>query len=165
MMKRDQSQGADLYSYDVFQILLDYEINRSQRYPSPLTLLDIFIIPPPGQTPELRQAMDSAVASMLNSHLRSADIPARKGDQYLILLPTTDEKGGRSVCARLLYIFKNLPSEETKLTFNLAAYIGLASHHGGPDLSGDILVQQAASALNHTRQQNIPAYAAYSDIQ
>lgn len=163
-MISNPSHSNELYSQDVFHILLEYEVNRSQRYPTPLTLLDILIVPA-AQTPVIQQAVDTAIAFTLNSNLRSADIAARMGNQYLILLPTTDEKGGRSVCERLLSKFKNLMSGETGADFNFTAFIGLASHHGGIDLSGDILLQQAASALNHLRLQGgAPAYTAYSDI-
>lgn len=162
-MKRDLSQGIELYSKDVFQVLMDYELNRSKRYPSPLSLMDMWLMPSE-QTQAIQQAFDSAVTSMLNLHLRSADIPAKIDDQYLILLPTTDEIGGRAVCERILSIFKGLIRTENNFTFSVSTFIGLATHSGGPDLSGDALMQQAAAALKHARQQGLSTYTIYSDI-
>jgi len=163
-MKRDSSSNIQLYNRDVFEILLEYEINRSQRYPSPVCLLDILIIPSQ-QTTESQPVIDAEISAQLNSHLRSADIPAKIGNQYLILLPTTDERGGRSVCERILAVFKGLLSSKTGTTFSVSVFIGLAYHPGRADLSSAILKQQAASALKHAHQQGLPTYTVYSDIQ
>jgi predicted signal transduction protein with EAL and GGDEF domain len=162
-MKKDLPNKIQLYNREVFDVLFEYEINRSQRYPNSISLLNIMIIPGE-ENPEIQEAMDSEISTLLNTHLRSADIPAKTGDQYLILLPITDENGGRSVCERLLSVFKGLIRSETGITFSVSAYIGLAFHPGGIGLSSTILIQQAASALKHARQQGLPTYTAYSDI-
>ena len=162
-MKKDSSNDFQLYNRDVFNVLLDYEITRSQRYPSPISLLNIMIIPNQ-PTPEIQQVIDAEVSTKLNSHLRSADIPAKIGEQYLILLPTTDEAGGRTVCERILSIFKGLLITDTGITFSVSVFIGHAFHQGGANLSSDILMQQAVSAMNHAHQQGIPTYTTFSDI-
>jgi PleD family two-component response regulator len=163
-MKIDPSNEIQLYNREVFEVLLEYEINRSQRYPSPISLLNVLIIPSQ-QAPKSQQTMDAEISAQLNSHLRSADIPTKLGDQYLILLPTTDERGGRSVCERILSVFKGLLRSETGAMFSVSVFIGIAFHPGGADLSSAILKQQAASALKHAHQQGLSTYTAYSDIQ
>jgi PleD family two-component response regulator len=163
-MKRDSSNNIQLYNRDVFEVLLEYEMNRSQRYPSPICLLNI-LISPGRQTTENQQTMDAEISAQLNSHLRSADIPAKIGDQYLVLLPTTDERGGRAVSERILSVFKGLLRSEAGITFSVSVFIGLAFHPGGADLSSAILNQQAASALKHAHHQGLPTYTVYSDIQ
>jgi GGDEF domain-containing protein len=163
-MKRDPSSKIQLYNREVFEVLMEYEMNRSQRYPNPICLLNI-LISPNRQAAELQQAMDTEISAQLNSHLRSADIPAKIGDQYLVLLPTTDEHGGRAVCERTLSVFKGLLRSEAGTTFSVSAFIGLAFHPGGADLSSTILKQQAASALKHAHRQGLPTYTVYSDIQ
>lgn len=163
-MKKDVAQGMMLYSWDVFKILLDYEVNRSQRYPNPLTLLDLFIEPKP-LSPEIAQAAQSNIAFLLNSHLRSADIPAHFKDDYFILLPITDEVGGRAVCERMLSIFKGPFATEHGESYTLSARIGLTTSLGGADLSAEILIQQASSALKHARAQNSKLYISYSEIK
>ena len=162
-MKRDSSNNIQLYNREVFEILLEYEMNRSQRYPSPICLLNILMIPGQ-QTPKNQQAMDAEISAQLNSHLRSADIPAKIEDQYLVLLPTTDERGGRAVCERILSVFKGLLRSEAGTTFGVSVFIGLAFHPGGADLSSAILKQQASSALKHAHLQGLPTYTVYSDI-
>jgi diguanylate cyclase (GGDEF)-like protein len=163
-MKRDASNDIQLYNREVFEVLLEYEMNRSQRYPSPICLLNIMIIPSQ-QTPEGQQAIDAEISAQLNSHLRSVDIPAKIGDHYLVLLPTTDECGGHAVCERVLSVFKGLLRSEAGTTFSVSVFIGIAFHPGGADLSSAILNQQAASALKHAHQQGLSTYTAYPNIQ
>jgi diguanylate cyclase (GGDEF)-like protein len=163
-MKRESSSNIQLYNQEVFEVLLEYEMNRSQRYPSPICLLHISINAS-RQTTEHQQAIDAEVSAQLNAHLRSVDIPAKIGDQYLVLLPTTDERGGRTVCERLLSVFKGLFHSGAGITFSISTFIGLAFHPGGADLSSAVLNQRAASALKHARQQGLPTYTVYSDIQ
>lgn len=163
-MKRESSNNIQLYNREVFEVLLEYEMSRSQRYPSPVCLLNISISPGQ-QTAEIQKVMDAEIATLLNSHLRSVDVPAKIGDQYLVLLPTTDESGGRTVCERVLAIFKGLLRSEAGTTFSVSVFIGLASHPGGADISSAILTQQATDALKHALQQGLPTYTTYSDIQ
>ena len=163
-MKRDESKNLELYSPEVFQILMEYEINRSRRYPSPLSLLNVIILPD-GQNPAVQDALDAAISNMINIHLRSADIPSKRNDQFLILLPTTHEQGGRAVCERLLSMFKGLVHTESGVAFRATVFIGLASHPGGGDISPEILLQQAAAALKHARTQGISTYSVYSEIK
>jgi GGDEF domain-containing protein len=163
-MKRESSNSIQLYNREVFEVLLEYEMSRSQRYPSPVCLLNISISPGQ-QTAEIQKVMDAEIATLLNSHLRSVDVPAKIGNQYLVLLPTTDEGGGRTVCERILAIFKGLLRSEAGTTFSVSVFIGLAFHPGGVDISSAVLIQQAAAALKHALQQGLPTYTVYSDIQ
>ena len=163
-MKKDPSNDIQLYNREVFEVLLEYEINRSQRYPSPVCLINLLIIPSQ-QTSESQQAMEVEISAQLNSHLRTVDIPTKIGDLYLILLPTTDERGGRSVCERILSVLKGLLRSEAGVMFSVSVFIGIAFHPGGADLSSIVLKQHAASALKHAHQQGLPTYTAYSDIQ
>jgi GGDEF domain-containing protein len=163
-MKKDPSNEIQLYNREVFDVLMEYEITRSQRYPNRICLMNILIIPDP-LAAESQQAMDVEISAQLNLHLRSADIPAKIEDHYLVLLPTTDERGGRAVCERILSVFKGLLRSEAGTTFSVSVFIGLSFHPGGTDLSSAILKQQASSALKHAHQQGLPTYTVYSDIQ
>lgn len=162
-MKRDDAQGMTLYSWDVFKILLDYEVNRSQRYPNPLTLLNMAVETAPN-TPEIARAAEANIAVLLNSRLRSADIPAHFKDDYFILLPITDEPGGRAVCERMLSIFKGPFATERGESYTLTLRIGMTTNLGGGNLSSEILIQQASSALKHARAQSSKVYVSYSEI-
>jgi hypothetical protein len=159
-MKNDPSHGTMLYSWDVFKILLDYEVHRCQRYPGPLSLLDM-IVESKEQPPDVIQAN---VATILNSHLRSADVPARFQDEFFVLLPGTSESGGRAVCERLLSLFEGPFPVEPGKSYSLSARMGLTTHPGGPDLAAEVLLQQASSALKHTRSQDLKRYVLYSEL-
>jgi hypothetical protein len=162
---KDISEGMTLYTWDVFKILLDYEVNRSRRYPSPLSLIDISLESNP-ISPEAIEAAETKIASLLNSHLRSADIPAHFNHDYFVLLPTTNESGGRAVCERLLSVFKtDLLTEQEGAFPSLSAYMGLATNLGGPDLSAEILIQQAGSALKHALAESSKNYVSYSELK
>ncbi|MBI3739638.1 MAG: diguanylate cyclase [Chloroflexi bacterium] len=162
-MKKDDAQGMTLYSWDVFKILLDYEVNRSQRYPNPLTLLDMSIEPQPN-TPEIVKAAETNIAVLLNSRLRSADIPAHFKEDYFVLLPITDEPGGRAVCERMLSIFKGPFATEHGEPYTLSVRIGLTTSLGGSNLSAEVLIQQASSALKNALSQSSKLYVSYSDL-
>ena len=162
-MKRDDSQGMTLYSWDVFKILLDYEVNRSQRYPNPLSLLNMTIESQPN-TPEIARAAEAQIAVLLNTRLRSADIPAHFKEDYFVLLPTTDESGGCAVCERMLSIFKGPFTAESGESYTLALRIGLTTSLGGSNLSAEVLIQQASSALKNARSQSSKLYVSYSDL-
>jgi hypothetical protein len=139
-----------IYGEDAFRILMDYEIIRTIRYPTPISLIYLEMTPhaSDGETP--RSAF-SIFETTINLHLRLVDIPARYGTGYLILLPATNEAGARTLCERLLAIFeKEFETEEGKaVTFSLQ--IGVASHNGGPTLMKEILIQTAETSLQQSR--------------
>jgi hypothetical protein len=58
-----------LYREDVFQILMDYEILRAIRYPTPLSLIYLEMTPHAsgGKTP---RSASTIFETALNSHLR-----------------------------------------------------------------------------------------------
>ena len=149
-MKKTILRKDQLYSEDVFQILMDYEIIRSIRYPTPLSLIYLEMTPhaSDGKTP---QSASFIFETVFNSRLRSVDIPTRHGKGYLILLPATNEVGARVVCERLLAIFdKEFETKEGK-SVKFSLQIGVASHNGGPTLMKESLLQTAKSGLQQSR--------------
>jgi len=162
-MKRLLSSGDELYSDDVFWVLLDYEVTRSQRYPGALTLLHIETTPSASDTSLIRAAT-SIFNSALNSHLRSADISTGNGKTYRILLPTTDEQGGRAVCERLLSIFRQRFESKEGEAIIFSINIGMASHPGGATLSREELLDQAEKALRKAQLKGLNTYIASSDL-
>jgi len=147
----------DVYNMDVFKILLTYEISRCMRYPSPLTLIKIEVTP----TAFNAEAMSAApliFSAALNTHLRSADIPARSGNLFSLLLPNTDKHGAQAVCERLLSVFKNKfeDTEGNSVTFSL--HIGATTHPGGGDITGESILEKAEEALKQSKQKGPNIY-------
>jgi hypothetical protein len=161
-MKKVISRGDELYSLEVFKVLSQYEITRSQRYPNPITLIHLEIMPSASDEAALRAA-PSIFCSALNSHIRSVDIPARSKNEYFLLLPTTDVKGGRAICERLLSVVRNKFETQDGKTVTFSLHIGFASQPGGSSLSYETLFEQAAAALKQSKLKGANTFVAFSD--
>lgn len=155
-MKKMSVRGNEIYSSDVFQILFDYEVSRSRRYPSPLTLLKIEMTPT-ALSNNLLGSASTVFIAVLNAHLRSVDIPSREGNVYSVLLPTSDEHGARAVCERLLSVFRNkFDISNDAIAFSLQ--IGATAHSGGEAMSGETILQKAEEALKQSKLKGSNTY-------
>ena len=161
-MLRQLPNQSELYDENVFKMLMEYEVSRSQRYPSPLSLLRIGLALINPTRTEVENA-PIALATMLNMRLRQADIPARIGDEFAVLLPNTDETSARAVSERLLRIA--LGTHNTPLGFStrVTICIGLASHAGGQTLNSERLMSEAVSALKQALALGPQTCRAFSD--
>jgi hypothetical protein len=146
-----------LYSQATFKILTRYEFTRAQRYPTPVTLLNISLGLKETETISAA-SLKQLFAGFLNASLRDTDIPAYYGDNYLVLLPTTDESGGRVVAQRLITKLKG-----DKNFAGSSIHIGIATHPGGQGLSAKTLIEGAESALQEARGVGTHAYQQYSE--
>jgi GGDEF domain-containing protein len=162
-MRKMQSRGDELYSDDVFWVLFDYEVTRSQRYPSPLSLVQIEMKPSTGD-PVIMRAAASIFCSALNSHLRSSDIPTGSDSNYFVLLPTTEEKGCRALCERLISIFRNRYESKEGQSITFSLNIGMASHTGGSAMTKEDLLQGAEKAIKQSKLKGPNTYVASSDL-
>lgn len=156
-MRKMASRGEEVYSSDVFEILFQYEASRSQRYPAPLSLLKIEMTPSASGDASLRVA-PAIFAAQINTHIRSIDIPSGRGNRLDVLLPTTDEPGARTVCQRLLAIFKNKVQGTNHETIAFSLQIGATSHPGGSSLTSNLLNQKADEALAQTKLKGPHTY-------
>lgn len=162
-MKKDLSRGDEVYSEDVFQVLVDYEISRSKRYPSPVSLIHIEITPSAMDEESLRAA-PSIFAAALNSHLRSVDIPSGAKHNYRVLLPTADMPGTRSVCERLLSVFSSRFNTKTGQSIAFTLNIGAASASSSANASRETLFEQAENALKHSRLKGPNTFVHFGDM-
>jgi len=150
--------AEDVYNIDVFQVLLKYEVEHSKRYPCPLTLLQIDTNPAAVNPQTLRNA-PLIFASALSVHLRAADIPARTGNLFTVLLTNADRHGAQSVCERLLSVFKNKLEDGAGNSIAFSLQIGATSHPGGETLDMEKLIQKAEEALRQAKQKGSNAWA------
>jgi GGDEF domain-containing protein len=160
-MNKTDSPLEDVYNSEVFQVLLKYEIERSRRYPNPLSLIQIEMMPT-AFVPETLRAAPTIFSIALCSHLRSSDIPAQSRNSYIVLLPNSDKHGAHAVCERLLSVFRNKfeDAHGNPVTFSLQ--MGATSHPGGTNLAGNILLEKAAEALTQSQRKGPNTYA-YAD--
>ena len=149
-MKDTFTHEIELYSPDSFKTLLDHEVNRSRRYKSPLTLIHLVIETEPANV-QTQHSAEMFVINALDLHLRDTDIPCRKGNEFLVLMPATDVQGGRIACERLEKLLNVKPQEYDRVSFKLSAFIGMATLPGDRSISSDKLTQNASQALEQAR--------------
>ncbi len=149
-MKRNGLHRDQLYSEDAFQALMNYEIIRTIRYPAPLSLIYLEMTPCIADGGMSRSA-PLLFETVLNARLRSADIPARRGNGYLILLPATSEAGARVLCERLRAVFAQEFETKEGKSIKFLLQMGVASHNGGPRLMRETLVETAEDDLQQSR--------------
>jgi diguanylate cyclase (GGDEF)-like protein len=156
--------ATGLYTRHIFGMLFNHEIVRTHRYPSPLVLLRIAMN---YETPPEDKESDRAspcVARMLFSNLRQVDVPAQFGEDYLVLLPATDETGGTVVGNRLMQRLQSDNLNQTGYSCPSAIHIGMAAHSGGPTASAETILVQASEALEEACQRGLNAMVNYREI-
>jgi len=153
----------ELYPPEAFQTLLDHEVNRSRRYGDPLTLLHLAFETDP-DNPEARHSAEVFTINLLNLHLRDTDIPCKKDNEFLALMPSTDEPGGRIACQRLEELFNIEPQTYDRVSFKLVAFIGMVTVSGDQSRSGKKLMENAAEAMQHARAKQIKNTVVFSDM-
>lgn len=153
----------ELYFPDSFKTLLEHEVNRSRRYKNALTLIHLAVETEPS-SPEAKYAAEVFVINVLNIHLRETDIPCRNGSEFLVLMPATDEAGGRVACERLESMFDIKHQSDDRVSFKLMVFIGMASLPGDKSLTSAKLLEQASQALQHARDHHSTTAVMYSDI-
>ena len=80
------------------------------------------------------------VASALQMALRSSDVCTRwGGEEFLVLLPDTNETGGLEIANRLLCAIRGLRVPQMPAGENLTVSIGLAQHGSGDDLDETLM--------------------------
>ncbi len=161
--QRNPISPSGLYSYEIFETLFKYEIARAQRYPSALTLLHIGL-EVQGQGVQAQDQASQVMIDLLNKSLRISDVPAHYHDEFLVLLPSTDETGGRAVADRILGRFKNTQQLTSGPMFRMNVFIGIASQHGDHPISAGQLMAEASTAMNEARRQRAGKTVAFSEL-
>jgi two-component system cell cycle response regulator len=126
------------------------EINRSQRYVLPLSLLVIDV-------DHFKSINDchghaagdrvlAALGALLQRQLRTPDLPARwGGEEFVVALPNTDGAGGKVVAERLRRAVEALAIEQDGTPIAVSASFGVASFRPGESLES--LVDRADRAM------------------
>ncbi len=161
-LKLNKNNETGLYDEQVFKLLADYELSRAQRYPSPVTLLHISLNLEETK-PEIKASVKKLFADILNTSLRISDIPAQYGEDFLVLMPSTDERGAQAAAGRLIARLKGTRNFADGTLFKYTIHIGIATHPGGRGASVDKLLQQAEAALQNARKAGPQAYKIFSE--
>jgi len=162
-MKNVLTHEIELFSSESFHTLLDHEVNRSRRYHTPLTLIHL-AIETDSDHPQIQHSAEVFAINILNVQLRDTDIPCRRGNEFLVLMPATDEPGGRIVCERLASLF-NVPQQTyDRVSFKMVIFVGMTSLPGDSSLTTNKIMQQASAAMQHARDRQLTHAVIYSEI-
>jgi hypothetical protein len=134
------------YSYEIFDEILEYEINRMRRSPCPITLLKA-IFTPSDHSPVVEEALKSTVFAFIKSHMRITDIATRLDNAYFIMLPMTKQEGARVVGGRLVKLFSSPIHAGPEIAFDVTSKIGMGSFDAGEPTSRNGLYLIASEAL------------------
>jgi hypothetical protein len=154
----------ELYPPESFKTLLAHEVNRSRRYGDPLTLLHLIFETDPANA-ETHHSAEAFTINILNLRLRDTDIPCKKDNEFLVLMPSTDEEGGRMACERLEKLLHIEHQTYDRVSFELAAFIGMATLPGDRSISGKKLLENASEALQYARANRLTNTVVYSEMK
>lgn len=157
-----------LYNARHFHELLEYEIDRSRRYRSQVSLLffdlDHFKSVNDRHGHLVGSRMISEVGRLVQRHIRSSDRAARYGgDEYVIILPNTGKEGSLAVANNLLNRLRSYPF----LTDN-NEQIAITASFGATTFPDDAvdrteLIRAADSAMYLAKEEGRDRVCHYSD--
>jgi hypothetical protein len=163
-MQNTPAHKIELFSPEVFKILLDHEVNKSRRYGDSLTLIDLLIETEPADLETLHHAEALAI-HLFELHLRGSDIPCQRENEFLILMPSTSAPGARTACERIRKLMDTEYQTKDGAPFKLFTFIGMAAMPTDHSLSSDDLSQNASQALQHARSKHLMNVVAFTEIQ
>lgn len=163
-MEHDNTHEIELYLLEVFKTLLEHEVRKSRRYKYPLSLVCIAVESKP-DTSQTHHAAELVTINALDVELRDTDIPCREDHEFLVLMPSTDEKGAHNACERLERALNTTGQISTGSAFQVSAYIGLASIGDDLVLSPKKLIENARSAMNHARASHSLTTVLFSSMK
>ncbi len=163
-MEDDFAHEIELYSPESFEILFDHEVNRSRRSGNPMTLLDLTFEADPAN-PQTMHSAEVYTINVLNLRLRDTDIPCKRNNEFLVLMPATDEHGARVACERLETLFKIEHHAYDRVSFELIAYLGMAILPGNPSISSKELMRNASLAMQQARAKHLTNTVIFSEVE
>jgi len=163
--KKKKKHEIELYPYEAFHTLLEYETKRAKRYDDWTTLVHLALeAESTDKDQEPQFAAEIYAINVLNVQLRDVDIPCHINNEFLVLMPCTDELGARVVCERLETLFRLEAEVYEKVSFKLNVYIGAISLPGDKSLTSKRLMDGALQALDHARDNHSIKTVVFSEL-
>jgi PleD family two-component response regulator len=158
----DRSSG--LFPQPMLETLLVHEVNRSRRYPSPVSilLLSVHLLQ---ECPQLIvENAHFCVADLLNSQPRESDLPGQYDGNYLVVLPATGGAGARTAAERLQKAAAGPKTSRNAEPFEISLCVGVASHPGGAGISAARMLAAVSAALREARARGPGSLVASDEI-
>lgn len=162
-MQNKSTHEIEVFPPELFKTFLNHEVKRSRRYGDSLTLIDLFIETDPANL-EAQHSAEALAMHILKLHLRETDIPCKRENEFIILMPSTSAPGARAACERILKLLNTESQTDSGVPFRLFTFIGTAAMPMDHSLSSDELSQNAAQALQHARANRVTHVIAFSEI-
>ena len=131
-----------------FEAILAYEVNRTQRYPDPITLLRFKVVSEEPLPAAARAAVDAAIAETLKAYLRQSDIAGHYEDDFIAILPHTDVAPGEQVARRILAHVREHLAAPLETTAEVQVCVGMTHFHVELDISKEMLIDHANRMLD-----------------
>ena len=163
-MESSFERDIELYPPASFKTLLEHEVKRSRRYREPLTVLRLAFETHPAD-PQAQRSAEVFTINVLNLRLRDTDIPCKQENEFLVLMPSTDEQGGRMACERLENLFHVEHKTFDRVSFELSTFMGMATLSRGSSISSEELLQNTSEALQHARANRLTNAVLFSEIK
>jgi hypothetical protein len=139
------------FTPSVFSLLLNHEITRTERYPSPISLSIFSVCLPSLLTNEILEAVDILFFKILKTKLRQTDIISKYNDTYLILLTNTDLTGAQIATRRVLEHLNTKIVTKQNQVVNLGVCASLAANPTGSTSTAEDLLKKASQAHQTAR--------------
>ncbi len=154
----------ELFTPEAFKILLEHEVNKSHRYGDSLTLIDLLVEAEPADSGNQHNVEALAIRA-LNMHLRKTDVPCRKGNEFLILMPATAAPGARTACERFKKLLAATSEAEEAVTCSFLVFIGMATlPNEDRSVTSEHLAQNALKALQHAQTNRLKNVVSFSEL-
>lgn len=154
--RKKKKHEIELYPYETFYALLEYETKRAKRYDDWTSLVRLVVeAESSDKNQEPQYGAEVYAINVLNIQLRDVDIPCRVGNEFLVLMPCTDDLGAQIVCERLETLFRLEAEVYDKVSFKLNFTIGSISLPGDNSLTSKSLMDGASLALDHARENRL----------
>jgi len=163
-MRNSLLHEIELYPPETFKTLLDHEVNKSRRYGDSLTLVDFVVETTPVDV-QAQQGADLFTINVLTIHLRDTDIPCKKGNEFLILMPATAAPGARTASERLRKLMTAEHQIDDRISFALSVFVGMATLPIDRSVSSDGLLQNATKALEYAQTNRLSHVVSFSEIK
>jgi hypothetical protein len=163
-MEKPVAHEIELYPPEIFKTIVDHEVNRSNRYGDSLTLANLAVETDPVDEKAQYSAEVFAI-KVLNVHLRQIDIPCKKGNEFLLLMPATSAQGARTACERLRRLMTTEQQTLDNVFFNVLVFIGMATLPIDRSVSSNGLIENASKALQYARTNRLARVISFSEIK
>lgn len=154
----------DVYKQEIIEVLLFHEVARVQRYPVPLSLLRLSVQHDRQPSSSVTEGINVMVSHVLNANLRIADIAGHYDNDYLLILPVTEEPGALALARRITKLLFGTHPFRNGGQIDLVTFLGVATFPQGAQVAAIDCLDRVEAALNEARKRAPGAIVAFNQL-